>query len=136
MGVDAIARATNTPEEYEAMKQAARDQGGFGYFDDVDISQDAATTTPGSIVDVDAVQAAIDRARSNQNTEIVGTAPGIFDINEVGDPALNPGSVNAVGIDPYGVNEDLIDRGNPLDCLLYTSPSPRDRQKSRMPSSA
>ena len=26
------------------------------------------------------------------------------------------------------------DEGN--DCLLYTSPSPRDRQKSRMPSSA
>ena len=24
----------------------------------------------------------------------------------------------------------------PSDCLLYTSPSPRDRQKSRMPSSA
>ena len=24
----------------------------------------------------------------------------------------------------------------PNDCLLYTSPSPRDRQKSRMPSSA
>ena len=24
----------------------------------------------------------------------------------------------------------------PKDCLLYTSPSPRDRQKSRMPSSA
>ena len=24
----------------------------------------------------------------------------------------------------------------PEDCLLYTSPSPRDRQKSRMPSSA
>ena len=23
-----------------------------------------------------------------------------------------------------------------LSCLLYTSPSPRDRQKSRMPSSA
>ena len=23
-----------------------------------------------------------------------------------------------------------------LNCLLYTSPSPRDRQKSRMPSSA
>ena len=26
--------------------------------------------------------------------------------------------------------------GKPLHCLLYTSPSPRDRQKSRMPSSA
>ena len=25
---------------------------------------------------------------------------------------------------------------SPLPCLLYTSPSPRDRQKSRMPSSA
>ena len=25
---------------------------------------------------------------------------------------------------------------NDLTCLLYTSPSPRDRQKSRMPSSA
>ena len=24
----------------------------------------------------------------------------------------------------------------PMICLLYTSPSPRDRQKSRMPSSA
>ena len=26
--------------------------------------------------------------------------------------------------------------GKPQSCLLYTSPSPRDRQKSRMPSSA
>ena len=26
--------------------------------------------------------------------------------------------------------------GDYVDCLLYTSPSPRDRQKSRMPSSA
>ena len=26
--------------------------------------------------------------------------------------------------------------GKPSSCLLYTSPSPRDRQKSRMPSSA
>ena len=29
--------------------------------------------------------------------------------------------------------DSLLDR---FDCLLYTSPSPRDRQKSRMPSSA
>ena len=36
-----------------------------------------------------------------------------------------------------GTSSVLID-GNDLglDCLLYTSPSPRDRQKSRMPSSA
>ena len=31
-------------------------------------------------------------------------------------------------------NEVLL--SSPHDCLLYTSPSPRDRQKSRMPSSA
>eukprot|EP00828_Plagiopyla_frontata_P047140 TRINITY_DN8636_c0_g1_i1.p1 TRINITY_DN8636_c0_g1~~TRINITY_DN8636_c0_g1_i1.p1 ORF type:complete len:314 (+),score=65.31 TRINITY_DN8636_c0_g1_i1:339-1280(+) len=30
---------------------------------------------------------------------------------------------------------DIVAEGN-IDCLLYTSPSPRDRQKSRMPSSA
>ena len=40
-GFDALARATNTPEEYEAMKEKARAQRGFGYFDDVNISQDA-----------------------------------------------------------------------------------------------
>ena len=28
------------------------------------------------------------------------------------------------------------DYAQPKSCLLYTSPSPRDRQKSRMPSSA
>ena len=42
-GVDQLARAINTPEEYEAMKQSARDQSGFGYFDDVDISQPPGT---------------------------------------------------------------------------------------------
>ena len=31
----------------------------------------------------------------------------------------------------------LADEGvQPLDCLLYTSPSPRDKRQSRMPSSA
>ena len=29
-----------------------------------------------------------------------------------------------------------VSKGEYTDCLLYTSPSPRDRQKSRMPSSA
>ena len=41
-------------------------------------------------------------------------------------PTLPPSTINA-----FGVNTD-----NPRLCLLYTSPSPRDRQKSRMPSSA
>ena len=32
--------------------------------------------------------------------------------------------------------DEAFDEGVALFCLLYTSPSPRDRQKSRMPSSA
>ena len=43
---------------------------------------------------------------------------------------VNPSLYDKVPYDPY---KDFI----PLTvCLLYTSPSPRDRQKSRMPSSA
>ena len=41
----------------------------------------------------------------------------------------------------HGIEKDLIDQLFQVSktfhsCLLYTSPSPRDRQKSRMPSSA
>ena len=39
----------------------------------------------------------------------------------------------AGGFAPAGAGEVV---GKLKDCLLYTSPSPRDRQKSRMPSSA
>eukprot|EP00828_Plagiopyla_frontata_P011201 TRINITY_DN1616_c0_g1_i3.p4 TRINITY_DN1616_c0_g1~~TRINITY_DN1616_c0_g1_i3.p4 ORF type:complete len:154 (-),score=50.87 TRINITY_DN1616_c0_g1_i3:117-578(-) len=39
--------------------------------------------------------------------------------------------------DQYAVNVTNWEcQGQPKICLLYTSPSPRDRQKSRMPSSA
>ena len=34
------------------------------------------------------------------------------------------------------LNEELIKKGEDPVCLLYTSPSPRDRTRSRMPSSA
>ena len=38
---------------------------------------------------------------------------------------------------PFGFNVRFdVDDGHNIYCLLYTSPSPRDRQKSRMPSSA
>ena len=36
----------------------------------------------------------------------------------------------------WNVKESIGRTGVIADCLLYTSPSPRDRQKSRMPSSA
>ena len=45
-------------------------------------------------------------------------------------PALRQSDGYAVA----NVEEGLAVRNQ--DCLLYTSPSPRDRQKSRMPSSA
>ena len=49
-----------------------------------------------------------------------------------------------VGDDEENIRNGLIRQIESLDlgiqvvaaCLLYTSPSPRDRQKSRMPSSA
>ena len=44
-------------------------------------------------------------------------------VGQLGEPTLNEVEPTATG-------------GNVMDCLLYTSPSPRDRQKSRMPSSA
>ena len=46
------------------------------------------------------------------------------------------------GYEVIGVTLQLYDHGAAIQkakaccCLLYTSPSPRDRQKSRMPSSA
>ena len=36
----------------------------------------------------------------------------------------------------WAISEKLFEAGAELACLLYTSPSPRDRQISRMPSSA
>ena len=39
-------------------------------------------------------------------------------------------------ISSYGITLVPENRGILKTCLLYTSPSPRDRQKSRMPSSA
>ena len=35
-----------------------------------------------------------------------------------------------------GIGTRVLAIEKPQTCLLYTSPSPRDRQKSRMPSSA
>ena len=42
------------------------------------------------------------------------------------------------GVESYKIQDSIIGKEMVLgnSCLLYTSPSPRDRQKSRMPSSA
>ena len=56
---------------------------------------------------------------------------GIFDsVKKIWsqDMAIDLGTANTLVV--------LKGQGVVLNCLLYTSPSPRDRQKSRMPSSA
>ena len=47
----------------------------------------------------------------------------------------NNGLLNETGQQYYQGAEGFVGDGA-NSCLLYTSPSPRDRQKSRMPSSA
>ena len=42
--------------------------------------------------------------------------------------------INDFGLKLHPVQQEIIDYNN--TCLLYTSPSPRDRTRSRMPSSA
>ena len=60
------------------------------------------------------------------------TASGATNETEIYVPATNTWMVgNAMAASRSGHTATLL-----KDCLLYTSPSPRDRQKSRMPSSA
>ena len=76
--------------------------------------------------------------------ESVNDLPGIFVeiAPDLGGPSFdNPIELNLYGTSEYNVNNaaDTVEaymRTKINGCLLYTSPSPRDRQKSRMPSSA
>ena len=54
---------------------------------------------------------------------------------------ITTASIEAAEQNKRGIESFIEWRMDPFDwldraCLLYTSPSPRDRQKSRMPSSA
>ena len=67
--------------------------------------------------------------------DITGGLPRVAELFEARKPA-NPAVVTEVnGTVQFGEMKRGI-RKISIICLLYTSPSPRDRQKSRMPSSA
>ena len=57
------------------------------------------------------------------------------DFIEVETPMMHPIPGGAVAR-PFITNHNALDRDLYLSCLLYTSPSPRDKRQYRMPSSA
>ena len=81
-------------------------------------------------------QEVLDRIPSNSSSFGAGNVVGG---NSSGLPTGGQSSADLRGL---GSDKTLVllngrrIANHPYDCLLYTSPSPRDRQKSRMPSSA
>ena len=62
---------------------------------------------------------------------------GMIDLETLGvEPDAVIMTVGAIKFDPYSNAEPHGGLYLRCDCLLYTSPSPRDRSISRMPSSA
>ena len=69
---------------------------------------------------------------------------GITKVNKnlIGDSALDSDKIanNSIGsdeiLDNTITNADISPQASISTCLLYTSPSPRDKSSSRMPSSA
>ena len=70
----------------------------------------------------------------------MGLVTQVFDEQNLsglrGDAAIGHTRYSTTGSSQWSNAQPLIHHGPARTCLLYTSPSPRDRQKSRMPSSA
>ena len=102
----------------------------------VENGSDARTSLGlGSIATQDASSVAITGGSISNITDIA-IADGGTGASDVSSARSNLGL--EIGVDVQGFDADLADLadGTLSACLLYTSPSPRDRQKSRMPSSA
>ena len=77
------------------------------------------------------MQSVIDRAK--QGMPVLGICNGFQILTEAG---LLPGALTRNKGLHFHCTDTYLEVANSTTCLLYTSPSPRDRQKSRMPSSA
>ena len=103
-------------------------------------AQKSTQTVRGRIVDQDSKQpiigASIKVVNTNPTKGSASDADGYFKIDqvEVGRITLK---ISYLGYENLTVPDVIVSAGKEVIlCLLYTSPSPRDRQKSRMPSSA
>ena len=97
---------------------------GQWHIDQISINGDTVSTT--SIINLilfpDTQQVGINTSSPGATLDVNGTL-------QAGSLKMDNTTLSTVG-----TNENLVI--DPNGCLLYTSPSPRDRQKSRMPSSA
>ena len=124
------ADGNNIPDAFETLN-AAEDTNGNGIIDTFDAELTSGADANGNAVD-DSFEAALtngpDAEPDGVDDEALAAVTGGGT-----DPTDGTGGTEPVDIDQTGPLEvSLSDAG----CLLYTSPSPRDRQKSRMPSSA
>ena len=79
----------------------------------------------------EALSNAMFRVRLENGHKIVATISGKMRMNYI---RILPGDKVAVEMSPYDLTRGRITYR--YNCLLYTSPSPRDKRQSRMPSSA
>ena len=111
------------------------DDGDAASRDDSPMEQPAAPAAPADSAGICDADGLVDAVESGPDE---GTLAGMTD-----DPVATAASSNPVLTTLVGAvgEAGLVDTLNSAPaltvfCLLYTSPSPRDRQKSRMPSSA
>ena len=76
------------------------------------------------------------RAASDRATELTEFTPFDDVVTVEGEPDLGLGPREVLLLDGVDLNGDGVADAGRTICLLYTSPSPRDKRQSRMPSSA
>ena len=90
------------------------------------------------VVWINAGHEVFQEARAKTTTFLEQAIAGYHEGNDVVYAMSHPDFISGAAARPGGSGETGKDEPSVggMRCLLYTSPSPRDRQKSRMPSSA